>query len=102
MKLQEWIDNKIAELKGKQKYREVTFKQTKSVKMSCHAIQEMFSFGTIDDSVALDIEIKDINRKELPVTYNDGEYIDAIKITLEVLKPRKRKTEREYFYVQFA
>lgn len=102
MNLQEWIDNKTTELKTENKYREVTFSKVKPVKMSRHAIQEMFSFGAVDDSVSLGTEIKDINRNELPITYNDDEYVDAIRITLEVLRPKKRKTEREYFYVQFA
>lgn len=102
MKLQEWIDNKINELKEQNKYREVTFKTTKLVKMSRHATQESFIFGVTDDSVKLDTEVKDVIRENLPITYNSDEYVDAVKITLEVLKPRKRKTEREYYYVQFA
>ena len=100
MKLQEWINNKIGELKDQNNYREAVLKITKPVKMSYNMISESFSFGTVDDSVLLDTEITDVDISKLPVTYNDDEYVNAIKITLEVLKPRKRKTEREYFYVK--
>lgn len=102
MKLQEWIDNKVTELKTQNKYREVIFKQTKMVKMSRNMMQESYDFTGEDTNIPLDVEVKDINRDDLPITHNSDEYVDAIKITLEVLKPRKRKFISEYYYVKLV
>ncbi len=102
MKLQTWVDNKANELRLEQKCREVKFTQVKPVKMSSTMIQESFSLFGEDQKISLEVEIEEIDRSKLPKTYNSDEYMDAVKVVFEVLKPRKRKSQREYFYVQLA
>lgn len=95
MRLQEWIDNKTSELMG-QKYKKAQVKSAKEIRIARHSISYDL-FGAKD--VALDAEVKDVARDDLPDTRDYNKYLPGVQVCFEVLKPRKRKTEREYFYV---
>lgn len=99
MDLQEWIDNKIEELKTEQKYKVAIFKQAKEIKLARYSTS--YDLFCAKD-VALDTEVKDVDKNSLPDTMNTDEYVSGVQVILEVLKPRKRKTEREYLTVQIA
>ena len=99
MKLQEWIDNKTQELKVEKKYREAIFKVARPAQVGRNSISFMLFDPT---QIPLDAEVKELDRSSLPSSYSSNDMVEAAMVTIEVLKPRKRKAEREDFYVQLV
>lgn len=102
MTLQDWIDQKAAELKTEMNYREAVFRDTLPCKLSARSVQMHLSIGGPNETVPLDTEVKEVDRSLLPDTFLDIEYLPGVQVTFEVLKPRKRNTQREYFYLLVA
>ena len=102
MTLQDWIDQKAAELKTEMNYREAVFRDTLPCKLSARSVQMHLSIGGPNETVPLDTEVKEVDRSLLPDTFLDIEYLPGVQVTFEVLKPRKRYTQHEYFYLLIA
>lgn len=97
MTLQEWINAKTSEMKG-QKYREVIFKQAIEVKMTRFTIQyELFTAKSVPMETIVTAEWSSLSN-----SLSSRDLVPGVVVTFEVLKPRKRKMEREHFYLQIA
>ena len=93
MTLQEWINTKTSEMKG-QKYREVILKQAIEVKMTRFAIQyELFTAKAVPMETTVTADRSSLSSRD---------FVPGVMVTFEVLKPRKRKMEREHFYLQIT
>lgn len=96
MTLEAWIAQTQAALLTNG-YRKVEFKKAEEANIGrCSVRVSLFTAKPI----ALDTIVSIINREEL----SDGfdEMVPAVQVTFEVLKPRKRKVDREYFYLPLA
>lgn len=97
MTLQEWVNTKTSEMKG-QKYREVILKQAVEVKMNRFTIQyELFTAKAVPMETTVTAD-----RSSLSDSLSSRDLVPGVMVTFEVLKPRKRKMEREHFYLQIA
>ena len=100
MKLQIWIEKKTEELKTVKKYREVKFNKAESCKIGRKSTEYLlFNNSTIETSTEID---ENFDRKSLPDTFSEDSKVEGVMVTFKVLKPRKRKTESEYFYLKIA
>jgi hypothetical protein len=102
MKLQTWIEKKTEELKTVKKYREVKFDRADPCEIGRNFNSYILSFygnKTIETSTEID---ENFDRKSLPDTFSEDSKVEGVMVTFKVLKPRKRKTESEYFYLKIA
>lgn len=96
MKLSEWIEQTRAALLTNG-YRKAEFEEASEAAIGRRSTRvSLFTAKPI----ALDAMVSTIGREEL----SDGfdEMVPAVRVTFEVLKPRKRKVDREYFYLPLA
>ncbi len=100
MKLNNWIDAKLSEMVTEQKYRKAEFVRATPAKISRYGTQEILHIGGPQEYIPMDAEVEVVDRSTLPDGFGDGSYIDAAKVTFEVLAPRKRKMSRQYFYLK--
>jgi hypothetical protein len=102
MKLEKWIEKKTEELKTVKKYREVKFDRADPCEIGRNFNGYILSFcgsKRIETSTEID---ENFDRKSLPDTYSEEGKVKGVMVTFEVLKPRKRKKESEYFYLKIA
>lgn len=95
MTLQEWIDKKSAELKGKG-YRSVAFKDA----IECGLARNAYQIALFTaPAVPLDTKVKEPTRDELPdsLTSANVDFANGVYVSMTVLPPRKRKTRIESY-----
>lgn len=98
MTLQEYIANKLEELKSSDTYKDVKFKTAIDVGLSKNCESEDF-ITTISD---INKQVEDvINFSALPEREYGAKNNNGSKVTFEVLKKRKRKYETIDFFVLY-
>lgn len=96
MKLSEWIKNKETELLHSEGFRVAELYDMNKCKITLYSTATMYELSG-DTYINTDIEVYEVNRKEL-----GNKEINGIEIAFNVIKPRCRKPSRKRFCVGIA
>lgn len=92
MLLQDWIDQKLQELRD-QKYREVEFKDARECKLTANT----WSFNLFGAAkIPLDAKVTETR------DFSTDKEIAGVMVDFKVLKPRKRKYDIETYRIALA